>query len=213
MASHFGTRSPRRLSERLSLLPGHPDLIDLDARFANDINAPFHLAELLQTEEPNFEYILIDCPPHLDLATRMALVAVHAYVVPLDPHPFSYDGSQRLQTVVRDVRKRLNPKLRFLGYVLSRVQSRRTLTGYCAEAGRVASLAPHGAFDRAQAKDWSRCTNRPLTRDGAVRLDDSRRPQLSRVATCSGSFTASMHLILAIRGFGGRGTPVRDVGM
>jgi chromosome partitioning protein len=112
----------------VSLVPADLDLALLDSRFATDLNAHFQLAELLEGEQHNFDYVLIDCPPNLGLGTRMALVAAHAYLVPLDAHRFSYKGSQRLQDVVGEIRKRANPKLQFLGYVLNRIHARRKLT-------------------------------------------------------------------------------------
>lgn len=112
----------------VSIVPADLDLALLDSRFANDLNAHFQLADLLGTQAEAFDFALIDCPPNLGLGTRMALVAANAFLVPLDAHRFSYKGSQRLQDVVNDIRKRANPEIAFLGYVLNRVQARRKLT-------------------------------------------------------------------------------------
>jgi len=110
------------------ILPGDLELSLLDSRFANDLNAHFQLADLLETQAKKFDHALIDSPPSLGLGTRMALVAAHAYLVPVDAHRFSYKGAQRLQGVVADIRKRANKNLRFFGYVLNNVQPRRKLT-------------------------------------------------------------------------------------
>ncbi len=112
----------------VSIVPADLDLALLDARFTNDVNALFLLIELLTPEKDRFDFTLIDCPPNLGLGTRMALAAANGFLVPLDAHRFSYKGSQRLLDLVADIRKRANPELRFLGYVLNRIQARRRLT-------------------------------------------------------------------------------------
>jgi chromosome partitioning protein len=112
----------------VSIVPADLDLALLDSRFANSLDAHFHLGELLTAEKDHFDYTLIDCPPNLGLGTRMALVAASSYLVPLDAHRFSYKGSQRLQDLVADIRRRSNPELRFLGYLLNRIHARRKLT-------------------------------------------------------------------------------------
>lgn len=114
--------------DRVALVPADLDLALIDAQFAADLNAHFLLADLLETQSKNFQYALIDCPPNLGLGTRMALVAAHEYLVPLDAHHFSFKGAQRLEGVVSDVRKRANRKLRCAGYVMNRVHPRRKLS-------------------------------------------------------------------------------------
>jgi len=112
----------------IAIVPADLDLALLDSQFASDLNAHFYLAELLEAQQKNFDYAILDCPPNIGLGTRMALVAADAYLVPIDAHRFSYKGTQRLDTVVSDVRKRANRELRCAGYVLNRVQARRNLT-------------------------------------------------------------------------------------
>jgi chromosome partitioning protein len=112
----------------ISLAPADLDLAFLDNRLGTNINAPFRLVEALAGQDRQFDYTLIDCPPHLGLATWMALVASHAYLVPVDAHHFSYQGALRLEEVVTEIRKRANRELRFLGYVLNRLQVRRKIT-------------------------------------------------------------------------------------
>lgn len=111
----------------ISLAPADLDLAFLDNKLGTNINAPFRLVEALAGQDKHFDYTLIDCPPHLGLATWMALVASHAYLVPLDAHHFSYQGALRLEEVVTEIRKRANRELRFLGYVLNRLQLRRKI--------------------------------------------------------------------------------------
>ncbi len=110
----------------LFIVPGDFDLVLLDSHFANNLNATFYLAERLEELE-GFDYVLIDTPPYLGVATRMALVASTGYLVPLDADVFAYKGLQRLEDEVEQIRKRVNRNLRCLGYVLNKVQGGRTL--------------------------------------------------------------------------------------
>lgn len=114
--------------DRVFVVPADLDLAFLDNKLGSNINAPFRLVEALAGQERQFSHVLIDCPPHLGLATWMALVASHAYLVPVDAHHFSYQGARRLEEVVAEIRKRANRDLRFLGYVLNRLQLRRKIT-------------------------------------------------------------------------------------
>jgi chromosome partitioning protein len=113
-----------------AIVPADIDLALIDSRFANDLNAHFLLAELLEAQKKNFDYVLIDCPPNLLLGTRMALVASDAYLVPVGADRFSLRAAMHVQDVVDTIRKRANPNLKLLGLVLSRVQRRRVSQDY-----------------------------------------------------------------------------------
>lgn len=111
----------------ISIAPADLDLNFLDVRFHNDLAAHFLLAELLEAETNNYDYALIDCPPHMGMAVGMALVAADAYLIPLDLDRWAYRGSQRIQDAVNRARGRANQDLAFLGYVASKVQPRSSL--------------------------------------------------------------------------------------
>ena len=59
-------------------------LSDLDARLAGSDDAQYYLLEALQEVSKEYDYILIDCPPNLGRATRMAMVAAEGVVIPID---------------------------------------------------------------------------------------------------------------------------------
>lgn len=82
--------------------------------------------ELLRDE---FDYILIDTPPSLNLLTLNALVAADEVLVPLQAEFFSLEGLTQLRASVEAVRQRWNPELRLGGVVLTQVQARRKLYG------------------------------------------------------------------------------------
>ena len=112
----------------VAILAADIDLALLDSRFANDLNAHFLLAELLDAQTNNFDHVLIDCPPNLLLGTRMALVASHGYLVPVAADRFSLRAAMHVEDVVANIRKRANPKLELLGILLTRIPTRRKVT-------------------------------------------------------------------------------------
>jgi len=112
----------------VAILPADIDLALLDSRFANDLNAHFLLAEILDTQKNHFDHVLIDCPPNLLLGTRMALVASQGYLVPVGADRFSLRAAMHVQDVVANIRKRANPKLELLGILLTRIATRRKVT-------------------------------------------------------------------------------------
>jgi chromosome partitioning protein len=111
----------------IDLIPANLALSDLDTRLAGDDDAQFYLLESLQDISDRYDYILIDCPPNLGRATRMALVAAHGLLVPIECQEWAVKGSSQIQTYVDRVRRRANPDLRVLGFVINKYEKRRSL--------------------------------------------------------------------------------------
>jgi chromosome partitioning protein len=89
------------------------------------------LAELAAAERRvnarHYSYILIDCPPSLNLLTINALASADAVVVPLQCEFFALEGLSQLLSTVEQVKRTLNPKLSIHGVVLTMFDARNNL--------------------------------------------------------------------------------------
>jgi chromosome partitioning protein len=121
---------------RLSIVPSNVDLVGLEAQIAARPDRALCLKTALEgfideqsqvLEECRFAYLLLDCPPSLNLLTINALAAAHSVVVPLQCEFFALEGLSQLLTTVEEVKNTLNPGLSIHGIVLTMFDSRNTL--------------------------------------------------------------------------------------
>jgi chromosome partitioning protein len=94
----------------LSLIPANLDLADTWRRVAGKIGLEGLLKAALLPLMPSFSYIVLDCPPSLDMITMNALVAATEVIVPVDMSVFSVRGMVKLMGTMDEVRK-VNPAL------------------------------------------------------------------------------------------------------
>lgn len=118
---------------RLSIAPSTLDLLGVELEIANDKDRAYRLkrafAELAADHdvERRYSYILIDCPPSLNLLTINALASSDAVVVPLQCEFFALEGLSQLLSTVEQVRQTLNQKLSIHGVVLTMYDPRNNL--------------------------------------------------------------------------------------
>lgn len=113
--------------ENIDLLPGSVTLRRLDSNLSGVTEANYFLRDVLQETSNNYNVILIDCPPSLNQATRMALVAADAIIAPLQCTEESFQASGILLGEIEHVKQHLNPKLKFLGFVINLYMPRRSM--------------------------------------------------------------------------------------
>ena len=118
---------------RLSVAPSTMDLLGLELELASAPDRSHRLRNVLRdlTEAPGAEpitYVLIDCPPSLNLLTINALAAADAVLVPLQCEFFALEGLSQLLRTVEQVRGALNPKLQIQGVVLTMYDPRNNLS-------------------------------------------------------------------------------------
>lgn len=118
-------------TENLSLIPATVDLSSADMELISNEKRSFLLHDALRQpglDEYSFDYILIDCPPSLNLLTVNAMVAAHSVLVPLQSEFFALEGLSQLMLTIREVRQSANPDLRIEGIVLTMYDARNNLS-------------------------------------------------------------------------------------
>jgi chromosome partitioning protein len=120
---------------RLHLAPSTLDLSGLELEIGQSRDRAFRLRnaltplKTLSPDQTNFTYVLVDCPPSLNLLTVNAMAAAHAILVPLQCEFFALEGLSQLLKTVDQVREQLNPDLTIHGIVLTMFDSRNNLSG------------------------------------------------------------------------------------
>lgn len=119
----------------LSIIPATPDLSSADLDMVADSRRSYKMRDSLHrrsgplTEQ---DYILIDCPPSLNLLTINAMVAADGVLVPLQCEFFALEGLSQLMRTVQSVRQTSNPDLRIQGVVLTMYDRRNNLSAQVA---------------------------------------------------------------------------------
>lgn len=118
-------------TENLYIVPATVDLSSADLELLSSEKRSFLLHDALrQTQMDAFEfsYILIDCPPSLNLLTVNAMIGAHSVLVPLQSEFFALEGLSQLMLTIREVRQSGNRNLRIEGVVLTMYDRRNNLS-------------------------------------------------------------------------------------
>lgn len=112
---------------QLSLLPSSKNLIGANVELIQQDNRAFKLRQALEPVHDKYQYIVLDCPPALDLLTLNALVAADALLVPMQAEYFALEGISELMHTLDRVRETFNEKLALEGIVLTMYDDRTNL--------------------------------------------------------------------------------------
>ena len=110
------------------IVPAKPDLAAAEIELINAPHREFVLKNALKELSEQFDYILIDCPPSLNLLTINALVASDSVIVPLQCEFLAMEGLVDLIKNIRRVNKNFNPNLKMQGIVLTMFDKRNNLS-------------------------------------------------------------------------------------
>lgn len=117
--------------DNLSIIPATVDLSSADIELISNEKRSFLLHDALRQttiDRYEFDYVLIDCPPSLNLLTVNAMVSAHSVLVPLQSEFFALEGLSQLMVTIREVRGSANPNLRIEGIVLTMYDQRNNLS-------------------------------------------------------------------------------------
>jgi chromosome partitioning protein len=120
---------------RLAICPATMDLSGLELQIAHERDRAFRLRRALESlnrgadADTRYSYVLVDCPPSLNLLTVNAMAAADSVLVPLQCEFFALEGLSQLIKTVEQVKAALNPGLSIHGIVLTMFDARNNLAG------------------------------------------------------------------------------------
>ena len=109
------------------LLPGNSDLTSAEIELLDLPQREQRLATVLHAARDSYDYILIDCPPSLNILTLNAFVAADSVLVPIQCEYYALEGLSALLQTVDDVREAVNEKLHIEGLLRTMFDSRNRL--------------------------------------------------------------------------------------
>src|ERR1700756_5290793 len=113
--------------EQLWIIPSHKNLIGANLELVEGERREFRLRDALEPLRERFQFIVLDCPPALDLLTLNALVAADAVLIPMQGEYFALEGISELLDTIERIRAALNPELAIEGVVLTMFDKRANL--------------------------------------------------------------------------------------
>ena len=111
----------------VDLIPANRELSALDANLSEEKNRQFRLQKVLKKIELEYDFILLDCPPNLALASVMCLVAATHVLVPIETTEKGVQGAKDFLVTFQNISQNLNPQLKIAGIIPTRYDSRKSI--------------------------------------------------------------------------------------
>ncbi len=111
-----------------SIIGASPDLAGANVELVDMPGREFVLMQKLKTLKDRYDYVIIDCPPSLELLTLNALVAADTVLVPVQSEFYALEGLSDLTGTIRRINRMMNPGLRIEGLVLTMYDNRTKLS-------------------------------------------------------------------------------------
>jgi chromosome partitioning protein len=119
--------------EQLWIIPSHKNLIGANLELVESERREFRLRDALASLRERFQFVVLDCPPALDLLTVNALVAADSVLIPMQAEYFALEGVSELLDTIERIRVELNPALAVEGVVITMFDERTNLAQQVAE--------------------------------------------------------------------------------
>jgi len=119
--------------DQLWLIPSHKNLIGANLELVAAERREYRLRDALASLRERFQFIVLDCPPALDLLTLNALVAADGVLIPMQAEYFALEGVSELLDTIERIRVGLNPQLAIEGVVITMFDERTNLAQQVAE--------------------------------------------------------------------------------
>ena len=121
----------------LSIVPASSDLVGFEAEQLTEKNRAYHLRDAVKAlaalrrggdARADYSYVLIDCPPSLNLLTLNSLVAADGVLIPVQCEFFALEGISQIKESIDNIRASLNPGLEIQGVILTMHDARTALS-------------------------------------------------------------------------------------
>lgn len=119
--------------EGLELVPADKNLVGAVLELVNHEQREYRLQSVIAARRQTYPFILLDCPPSLDLLTINALVAADSILIPIQCEYFALEGVSELLDTLTRIRRHLNPHLAVEGILLTMYDERTNLSGQVAK--------------------------------------------------------------------------------
>jgi chromosome partitioning protein len=114
--------------EGLDLIPSDKNLVGAAVELVSAENREYQLKALIDQIKGNYSYVILDCPPALDLLTLNAMSAADSVLVPIQCEYLALEGVSELLDTLMRIRRTLNPALTIEGILLTMYDERTTLS-------------------------------------------------------------------------------------
>lgn len=111
-----------------ALLPANSDLTAAEVRLLQEIGREMKLSQALEPVTEMYDYILIDCPPSINMLTLNALTAANGVLIPMQCEYYALEGLSSLLETVRQVRNSVNPTIEIEGLLRTMYDPRNRLS-------------------------------------------------------------------------------------
>ena len=118
---------------KFDLIPANRELAGAEVELVQEMAREWRLKNALKKIEAEYDYILIDCPPALNLLTVNALCAAQAVMIPMQCEYYALEGLSDLVQTIKRVRANLNPQLEIEGLLRTMFDPRNTLAQQVSE--------------------------------------------------------------------------------
>lgn len=112
---------------RFDIAPANRNLAGAEVELVNEIGRETRLKLALAELESSYDFVLLDCPPALNLVTVNALTAAHAVIIPMQCEYYALEGLSDLVNTIKKVRTHLNPVLEIEGLLRTLFDNRNML--------------------------------------------------------------------------------------
>lgn len=113
---------------KFDVLPANSDLVAAEVEIMQQPGRESRLRRALQQVAERYDYILIDCPPSLNILTVNALATSNSILIPMQCEYYALEGLSALTNTIKQIARQINPRLRIEGIVRTMYDPRNSLT-------------------------------------------------------------------------------------